>query len=180
MRLLRTLTFSAVTVSSVYLVSNAAHAGPKLGLDVDLLVPVSMNGVKSGVGGSIRAGYDVNLALIHVMPEVGLGLHKLSGDAAPLVFRGFAGGRVGIGALVRLDLFAHIGYAHVGYTNRPVGGDQDGYATPVLDTGVALDVTALPILDVGIHDSYNTAFSSNGTADAPLWLGLGAHAVVAF
>jgi hypothetical protein len=171
---------SALVLCTFTLLTRAATAGPKLGVDLDLAVPVSMNGVKTGFGGALRAGYDVDLVLVHVMPEVGIGLNKLSGDVGPLVMRGFAGGRIGVGALVRFDLFAHIGYAHVGYTNRPVGGDRDGYGTPVFDTGLALEVTALPVLDVGIHGSYNSAFNSNGSADAPKWLGLGAHVAVAF
>jgi hypothetical protein len=162
---------------------SAASAGPKLGIDVDLSVPVSMNGVKVGVGGALRGGYDIDLAIVHVMPEVGLGLNKLTGDVGPLVFRGFLGGRLGIGALVRLDVFGHIGYANVSYTDRSTGGGRDGYGTPVFDVGVALDVTALPDLDLGIHASYNAAFGKTGTADAPQspqWLGLGAHIAFGF
>ena len=180
MKLFPTLATTALAVGTLALLPRSAHAGPKLGVDVDFAVPVSMNGVKTGFGGALRGGYDLNLAIIHIMPEAGLGLNKLTGDYGPLVFRGFAGGRIGVGALVRFDVFAHIGYAHVGYGNRPAGGVDDGYGTPIFDTGVALDITALPVLDVGIHASYNSAFNSTGTADTPKWLGLGAHVAIAF
>jgi hypothetical protein len=172
--------FSAFVLSSLVMLAHPAIAGPKLGVDLELAVPVSTGGVDRGFGGAIRAGYDVDLALVHVMPEVGLGLTKLTGDVGPLILRGFAGGRIGVGALVRFDVFAHLGYAHAGYTDIPVGGVRDGYGTPVYDAGVALDVTALPAVDFGIHASYNAALSRNGVADAPKWLGLGAQIAFAF
>jgi hypothetical protein len=170
---------TALAAASLAVSPGEARAAPKVAVDVDFALPISMNGVKAGFGGALRGGYDVNLGLVHLMPEVGLGLNKLTGDVSPLIFRGFAGGRFGIGVLVRFDVFAHIGYAHVGYTRTPVGGASEGYGTPVFDTGLALDFTALPVLDLGIHASYNSAFSGTGDADTPKWLGLGVHLAVA-
>lgn len=162
------------------LAGREAFAKPKIALEADFALPVSVNGAKPGAGGALRGGYDIDLALVHVMPEIGLGFHKLTDSAGPSVFRGFAGGRVGVGAGVRLDGFAHIGYGYLGTPAPPFGAVDSSYGAPILDAGLALDFTLIPVVDLGLHGSYNTALTQNGVADTPRWIGLGAHVAFAF
>ncbi len=147
-----------------------AQAGPKLGAELDFALPVSTPSTTAGGGGSARVGYDLSLGVVHLMPEVGAGFHKFGGAASTSVFRGFAGARAGFGAVVRFDGFAHVGYGSLAASGGAVG-------TPMLDLGLTIDFTLLPVLDLGIHSSYNTAL---GDAAKLQWLGLGAHVVVAF
>ena len=169
---------SALMLASLLVTGPAAAVGkPKVALEVDFALPVNMNGAKPGAGGALRGGYDLDLTIVHVMPEIGIGVHKLTEPGGPSIIRGFAGGRAGIGAGVRFDAFLHIGYGSVAY---PAAGLDSSYGTPILDGGLALDFTLLPVVDLGLHVSYNTAFKTLGTSDTPRWLGLGAHLAVAF
>jgi len=167
------------TLTCAALLPASAHAKPKIALEADFAVPVSVNGAKPGAGGALRGGYELDLAILHVMPEVGVGFHKLTDDG-PSVFRGFVGGRAGVGAGVRFAGFAHIGYGSVGYPGVPVGGSDTSYGAPIFDGGLALDFTLLPVIDLGLHGSYNTALSKTGSADTPRWIGLGAHLAIVF
>lgn len=176
------VTFVTTLLVSVGLVVAGAEAfaKPKIALEADFALPVSVNGAKPGAGGALRGGYDIDLTLLHVMPEVGLGFHKLTDSAGPSVFRGFAGGRAGIGAGVRLDGFAHIGYGYLGTPSPPVGAVNSSYGAPIFDAGLALDFTLIPVVDLGLHGSYNTALTRNGAADTPRWIGLGVHLAFVF
>jgi hypothetical protein len=164
---------AALCAAALTVVGARAEAGPKLGLEGDFALPLSVNGASEGAGGAARLGYDLSLPLIHVMPEAGLGFHKLSGAAGPSIFRGFVGGRAGFGAGVRFDGFVHIGYGSLAFAGGSTG-------SPILDAGLAIDFTLLPVLDLGIHTSYNTTLKDPGLGDPVRWLGLGAHVAIAF
>lgn len=168
------------TVIASSLVCSQAIAKPKIAIEADFAVPVSVNGAKPGAGGALRGGYELNLAIVHVMPEVGLGFHKLTDTGGPSIFRGFIGGRAGLGEGVRFDGFLHIGYGNIAYGSTPSGGTDSSYAAPILDGGLAIDFTLIPVIDLGIHASYNTALNRTGTADTPRWIGLGAHLAIVF
>ncbi len=163
---------SALALSA--LLPGEAQAAPKLGIDVNFALPVSMNSASAGAGGAIRGGYELNLAILHVTPEIGLGYDKLTSSGGPGIFRGFAGGRLGVGGGVRLEGFAHLGYASVSYSGAGATG------MPVVDGGLALDFTLLPVVDFGIHAAYNVALDSSSVASKPTWLGLGLHIAFVF
>src|SRR5207248_3326840 len=69
--------------------------------DLGLAVPVSPDGLKTGVDFAGRLGYRIGLPVISLTPEVGLGLTTMSAkdvDVSSKVFRVFGGARVAIGA----------------------------------------------------------------------------------
>jgi hypothetical protein len=68
----------------------------------------------------------------------------------------------------------------LGTPSPPVGAVNSSYGAPIFDAGLALDFTLMPVVDLGLHGSYNTALTQNGTADTPRWIGLGAHLAFVF
>ena len=179
-RSLSSFLLTSFFVAGLACVASDALAKPKIAAEVDFAVPVLVNGAKPGAGGALRGGYELNVTIVHVMPEVGVGFHKLTDDGGPSIFRGFVGGRAGLGDGVRFDGFLHIGYGNIAYGATPVGGGDSSFAAPILDGGLALDFTLIPAIDLGIHASYNTALNRTGTADTPRWIGLGAQLAIVF
>ena len=126
-----------------------ASSGTALGVDLDYTNGINESGVGSGTGGAIRLGYKLDLLVAQITPEIGGGYHTYSGDAAAKLSQGIVGGRLQFGKILEPGLYAHLGYGHLGGDH----GLSDSGAT--LDGGVTLDLTLLPILDLGVHAGYN-------------------------
>ncbi len=128
----------------------------------------------SGFGGALRLGYEIDAALVSVIPEFGLGYLSFS-DAEAKVYRGVLGGRLRFLKLVEPGIYAHFGVGH---------GDIDvlegqSWTAGTMDAGLLLDVTLLPMFEFGAHGGYNSLFSS-GDIDALKWWSVGLHAAVVF
>src|SRR6185436_17418849 len=82
-------------------------------------------------------------------PEIGFTYHGFSGEVGPKSYRGIVGARLGIGEILRIGPYAHLGYASL----SPAVGSSDGGFT--YDVGGFLDVTLVPFLDFGVHGGYN-------------------------
>jgi hypothetical protein len=131
-------------------ITRVADAGTAFGLDADLAFPISDGSrINSGGGVGARFGYELHLPLIICMPELGFNYHGFGGDLGPNAYRAIAGGRVGFGELVRIGALAHVGYGHL---DAPVGPNYDGFTW---DAGGFVTVTAIPILNIGVHVTYN-------------------------
>lgn len=156
----------------------SAAAAPKLSLDADVAVPVTPERVSSGFGGGLRLGYELNAVIVSLTPEVGADYHGMTGDLAPGVLRGFAGGRVMFGALVKPGVYGHVGYAHVSYGDVN-GIDIPSRGAPTFDGGLALDLTFLPKIDLGAHAGY-TLVTRNDDGPANGYLVAGLHAALVF
>ncbi len=93
-----------------------------------------------GPGFKARAGYQIDAAILHINPEVGTGIN--TGDIT--LITPFVGLRVGIGA----GLVPSV-YAQAGRTLGQYGGSTATF-------GAALDLTAIPKINLGIHGEYDT------------------------
>ena len=130
----------------------------------------------SGIGFDVLFGPRFDLTLLTLGTEIGGGFAAMSGRLDPTVYRGVVGARLGLGAIVRPSIFAHIG---LGYMRYDTLGDREGRAGFASDVGAAIDFTVLPLMNLGASFSYNNVAGSN-SQPAFDWLGFGAHAVFVF
>lgn len=154
---------------------SAAHASTTIAGDLDLHVPVSINGVGSGAGFGIRVGQELHLPLVSVNPEIGFTYASFSKDEPPRVYRGIAGLRLGVGELIRFGVMAHVGFGHVSWEPAPKNYSHTGLT---YDAGMFVELTALPLLNIGIHGAYNRVAEKDGQPDPLQWLQLGLHATL--
>ncbi|MFO0678273.1 MAG: hypothetical protein U0169_17180 [Polyangiaceae bacterium] len=161
---------AALVVAFVLLVPGTARAQVVLAGDVNVSVAATPKLINTGAGGAIRLGYRVKIPLVALTPEVGGAYHHFgSSPAGEGIARGFGGARLAIGEIVKPSVFAHAGYgASVG---------TGGSAAFTYDVGAALDFTALPVLDFGIHGSY-ASLATGGAAIG--WVDLGAQVAIVF
>jgi hypothetical protein len=157
--------------------TSAARADTTIGADLDLQVPISINGVSSGAGFGLRIGQELHLPLISINPEFAFYYASFTENQPPKVYRGVAGGRIGIGELLRFGVLAHIGF---GYVNWEPGPDDWSHSGLTYDAGIFLELTALPLLNIGIHSTYNRMASKDDQPDTLHWMSFGVHATVVF
>jgi hypothetical protein len=151
--------------------TTGAHASVPVSLDLDYALPVDAGAVDDGFGGALRFGPRLDLKLLNLGAEVGLGIHDMSGPLGPTVYRGVIGARLGLAILVRPTVFAHIGVGHADW-------DTTSDLTHLtLDAGGALDFTVVPAVEVGAHLAYNLLFG-NGSVDSFGFLTIGGHLTV--
>ncbi len=125
---------------------------------------------RSGGGFNVRVGDELDLILVSLTPELGVGYHAFAGDDSTGIYTGFAGGRLGFGKVIEPSVFAHIG---VGRLEAPVSR-----TAPLIDGGLALDFTLLPLIDIGVHGAYNVLLpKANGEALKYFTVGLQAALV---
>ncbi len=123
-----------------------------LGLNTNLVAALGED-QGEGIGVDIYLGKRFDLKVLTLDAELSGGVQALSGEPELRAQRLVAGGRVGLGAVIRPIAFAHLGVGQVSY-EPPVGSrlTRSGLAA---DVGVGLDFTLLPLLDIGVHASYN-------------------------
>lgn len=127
-----------------------------IAFDFDFGSAVDAPGSKSGGGGALRLGEEFDLLLVSLTPEFGGGYHAFGDDAHTKIYSGFLGGRLGVGKIIEPSIFGHVGVAKA-----------DGYQTrtaPMLDAGLAIDFTLLPLIDLGVHGGYNVLLPNNDDA----------------
>ena len=140
-----------------------------IALDLDFGAALDQPGTKSGGGGALRIGQELDLFLISLTPEVGGSYHAFGGDDETRTYGGFVGGRLAIGKIIEPSIFAHAGVARVqGFESR---------TAPTLDGGLALDFTLLPLIDLGVHGAYNVIFPREDGSSLE-FVTLGAHAAL--
>lgn len=140
-----------------------------IALDFDFGAALDQAGTKSGGGGALRIGQELDLFLISLTPELGGSYHAFGGDDETRIYKGFLGGRLAIGKIVEPSIFAHAGVARVqGFESR---------TAPTLDGGLALDFTLLPLIDLGVHGAYNVILPRDDGSSLE-FVTLGAHAAL--
>jgi hypothetical protein len=140
-----------------------------IALDFDFGAALDQPRAKSGGGGALRIGQELDLFLISLTPELGGSYHAFGGDDKTRIYGGFLGGRLAVGKIVEPAIFAHAGVARVeGFESR---------TAPTLDGGLALDFTLLPLLDLGVHGAYNVILPRDEGSSFE-FLTLGAHAAL--
>ena len=152
----------------------SARADTAIAADLESVVPLEFDDVDFGPAFAIRLGWQLHLPLITLTPEAGF--HYASFTDGPKVYRGIIGGRVGIGELLRFGVFAHLGIARQTWTVATVDSSHTGLT---LDAGLFLDLTIIPLIDIGVHMNYGRiGANEEDNVDANQWLGFGVHAAL--
>jgi len=168
-----------------------AHADVLIGLDGSggfNIGELSTDG--AGLGGNLRVGYSLDIPLLRLAPEIQLGYMGFSVpdptaqgavDAAASAnlrtFSGRGGLRIGYGGLIfGVSLYGHAGYGMtMTATDNAETIRADG---PSFDGGLAIDVTAIPFVNIGLHGGYNTILLAD--ADPLRWIDAGLHVELVF
>lgn len=137
-----------------------------LALDLEYASAVSSDFIDNGGGGALRVGSQLDLLLVTLIPELTVDYHTFAGnvDSDITALTGKVGGRIRFLKILEPGIFSHIGVGHLGGA-----ADHTGLA---FDAGVTLDLTILPLIDLGIHAAYNRVFGAGddgftyGTAGA--------------
>lgn len=162
---------AAVLAASPALADDREHGRMHIAVDFDFGSALDAPGSNSGGGGALRLGREFDLLLVSLIPELGGSYHSFGDDARTKIYTGFVGGRLAVGKVIEPSIFAHVGV-----------GRADGYQTrtaPVLDGGLAIDFTLLPLIDLGVHGGYNVMLPGDDVG-ALKYVTLGAQAALVF
>ncbi len=159
-----------------------AQAKTTLAGDFDLAQPTSAPWADTGWGFGVRLGQELHVPLMSLNPEIGFTWHgfgtgdrNLSRDD-PSSYRGIAGLRIGLGEIFRAGVSGHVG---IGRVDAHINLEDISHTAFTWDVGAFLELTALPILNVGVHANY-IKVASNEAKNALQWFALGAHAAILF
>jgi hypothetical protein len=155
------------------------HAGFTVGADLESDIPVNQNALSTGPGFAIRAGYQLHVPLLVLTPEIGFNLAAFNSDVSDgnaRAYRGIAGVRAGIGELLRVGAYGHVGFASVSRTLHAKDLDHTSFT---FDIGAFLDLTVIPLLDLGVHIGY-ASVSGEHDIKALQWVAAGVHAALVF
>ena len=110
-----------------------------------------------GFGFAGRLGYDLDLEILHIIPEIKVAYDRMPLEGQTNVLRGMGGVRLTIG----IAFLALVGYAHAGY-GAPVGDHaQLDYSGIIYEFGGGIDITSLPVVDIGIFGGWAQVRSSD-------------------
>jgi hypothetical protein len=151
------------------LCSDAHAQSLRISGDLDYAAGLSGREAGSGGGGGLRIGSQFDLVVATLILEGGGSYHDFSGDDEISVWRAIAGGEVRIGKILEPGLFAHVGVGHLSGTGA--------FTAPAIDIGLALDLTLVPLVDVGAHVAYD-ALLGNDERDGFGWITAGLHAAL--
>lgn len=173
-----TLASLAALTAGISLWSRPAAAESTLGVDLSFNDANDLADT-NGPGVDVYFGPRMNLTLLVLTTEISLGFHDFGGEMDPTVYRAMAGGRLGVGAVIRPSVFAHIGVGHLRYDDPFADDGRSGRTNVGADLGAALDFTVIPAVDLGLQLSYNVVAGNN---DDPAfdWMQAGAHLVFVF
>jgi hypothetical protein len=155
---------------SVACFGSSAHASTEIAADLDFS-GVFDEPVSSGYGGALRAGYGLNLLLLKLTPEFGASFHRFTGEPGVSLVRAFVGGRLALGSGLEPGVYAHLGIGHLS------GNSALNRTTPAFDAGLFLDLTILPLINLGVHGSYNALLHGEQPNAFDFYL-IGAHAAL--
>jgi len=153
--------------------SAQAKSGTSIGVDIDYTNGINETAVSGGTGFNGRLGYKLDLVVLQLTPEIGGAYHTFAGDAGVKFAQGIVGGRVSFLKVLEPGIYAHLGYGHVSVN----GGDGRSGATG--DAGVTLDLTLLPLIDLGVHAGYNGMLKSGDYPAFDSYV-LGVHGALIF
>jgi len=165
---------AVLTVAATLAFSSVAAAQHKLSLDVEAAFPThAAHDTGWGVGG--RLGHAWNLSILALTPELGGSYHAFGGSPGASAFDGVVGARFGINFIVEPSVFAHLGVGHFDYATGAGDVSRTGL---MYDVGGALDLTLVPVVDVGAHAAYSQ-IAGDGSGDFA-WVDVGAHVTFTF
>jgi len=142
-----------------------AHAGPYLGIDLDLGTAFQ-DQVDFSYGLGARFGWKLYFAgaPVWLLPEVG-GHFMSFGSATEIghADTAFGGVRFGFDGIVQPNVFAHLGLGSIG------GSDFGPYG----DVGVGLDFQITRVFSLGLQVAYNTVLDNNSNYGDAKWASFG-------
>ncbi len=149
--------------------SQPAFAGLSIGAEAGALYttgrPDTSLTKRVGFGFAGRLGYDLELTILHLIPEVKVSYERLPLETQTNILRP----AIGLRAVIDIAVIGIVGFAHVGYT-APLGDhgqiDASGF---MYEFGGGIDFTGLPVVDIGIWGSWNQVRSG----DLFDWVGFG-------
>jgi hypothetical protein len=140
-----------------------------LALDMDYSAALEHSEIDSGGGGGFRIGLERDYFLVTLIPEVQFNYHRLNANTRDdaTITAAKVGGRIRFLEIIEPGIFAHAGLANI-------AGDRIYEHTGIaFDAGFTLDLTILPLIDIGLHTAWNRVF---GDDDAGLsYVTAGAH-----
>jgi hypothetical protein len=154
----------------VLVAPRAARAETQLSFEAGGDFP-SASGADDGYGLGMRFGHKYNLALIKLVPELGLRYSNFSGPSDEQAFSVLGGGRVGIDFIVEPAVFAHAGVGHL--------WGRETNTSLAYDVGASLDLTVLPVIDFGPHVML-AGIAGSSSKDPFSWLEVGGHVTFNF
>jgi hypothetical protein len=168
---------SAAVIGSLVFVATTFSAAPAqaktaIGADLDFAMPIDSD-MKSGAGFAIRVGQQLRAPFVVLTPELVFSDHSFTDDG-PTAYRGLAGLRLGIGELIRPGVYGHLGFGSLSMPDP-----FPSHTAFTYDAGIFLDLTVLPLLDVGVHGAYNRLNAGDGVPTFE-WATIGAHAALVF
>jgi hypothetical protein len=137
--------------------------------DMDFGRALDEPGRADGFGGALRIGQELDLFLVSLTPELGGSYHAFNGTADSRIYAGFLGGRLAFGKIVEPSIFGHVGVGRL--------EGAEAHTAPLMDAGLALDLTILPLIDLGLHAGYNVMLPTENDS-ALKWLNFGVHAAL--
>jgi hypothetical protein len=139
-----------------------------IALDLDYSTALAHSDIDEGGGGGLRIGLERDYFLVSLIPELQLDTHHLTADRdAATISTAKVGGRIRFFKIVEPGVFAHAGNGHV-------GGDRVYENTGLaFDAGLTLDLTILPLVDIGLHTAWNRVFGDEETGVS--YVTAGAH-----
>jgi hypothetical protein len=159
------------TAGAALLVARSADAQSQLSFDAGAAFPEGA-GNDDGFGLGLRYGHEWDLAIISLVPELGLGYHAFSGPNDADVFTGVGGGRIAIGFVLQPSVYAHAGIGHV-------STDVTSFTSLAYDVGAAVDLTAIPMVAFGPHITL-AGVAGNQSRRPFSWLEIGGHFTFSF
>ena len=161
----------AAAIVVTLLVAPPSRAENKLSLDAGAAFPAGA-GNDDGFGLGLRYGHEWDLAVISLVPEMGLGYHAFGGSNDADVFTVFGGGRVAIGFILEPSVYAHAGVGHV-------ASDFDKFTSLAYEVGAAIDLTAIPMVAFGPHLTL-AGVAGNESRKPFSWMEIGGHITFGF
>lgn len=132
--------------------SEPSHASVPFSVDANYAKPLLVDNATYGFGGQLRFGPRLDLKILTLDSEIvagGVGFYDANGDPAAQSFHGLLGPRLGILWGLRPSVYSHLG---IGHTNFEMANSQTSLAG---DLGLALDITFLPVIDIGGQAAWN-------------------------
>lgn len=153
----------SLALAAVLTSAREAHAGPYLGIDLDLGTAFqSQIDFSYGLGG--RFGYKLYFegAPVWLLPEIGGHFMSFGSGLPSHAGSVFGGARFGLDGVVQPNVFAHLGLGFV-------GGSELG---PNTDVGVGIDFQITRLFSLGLQVAYN-AVTINQDGASARWLSFG-------
>lgn len=113
-----------------------ANSGPRIGANVEYGFGLD-GAMASGLGVGVDLGYSIGFAIVRLIPEAEFTYYTAGQLAAPKV-----GGAVFVGKGLEIGAYMHLVVPFAPTLSKGAIG---------FDSGLALDVTAIPKVDLGVH-----------------------------